>query len=114
MNLADWFREGCRGTACLTAILTEGENSMKAIMKSEAVETITTHYIDGVWVESHGRDVMDLVSPTTGRVIGRVTLGDEEDTRRAIAAAKRAFAIDEGRTRGDFAPAACGRFGARR
>src|SRR5579864_1836438 len=66
---------------------------MKAIMKSEAVETITTQYIDGVWVESHGRDVMDLVSPTTGRVIGRVTLGDEEDTRRAIAAAKRAFAI---------------------
>src|ERR1700756_14863 len=65
---------------------------MKAIMKSEAVETITTHYIDGVWVESHGRDAMDLVSPTTGRVIGRVTLGDEEDTRRAIAAAKRASA----------------------
>src|SRR6202035_2362152 len=27
-----------------------------------------------------------------GEVIGRVTLGDEEDTRRAIAAAKRAFA----------------------
>src|SRR5260370_39830129 len=35
---------------------------------------------------------MDLISPTNGKVIGRVTLGDEEDTRRAIAAAKRAFA----------------------
>jgi aldehyde dehydrogenase (NAD+) len=35
---------------------------------------------------------MELVSPTTGKVIGSVMLGDEEDTRRAIAAAKRAFA----------------------
>src|SRR5713226_9310364 len=44
------------------------------------------------FVESHGREVMDIIRPTNGRVIGRVTLGDEEDTRRAIAAAKRAFA----------------------
>ena len=65
---------------------------MKAIMKSEAVKTITTHYIDGAFIESHGREVMDLISPTTGQVIGHVTLGDEEDARRAIAAAKRAFA----------------------
>jgi aldehyde dehydrogenase (NAD+) len=35
---------------------------------------------------------MDIVRPTDGQVIGRVTLADEEDTRRAIAAAKRAFA----------------------
>jgi aldehyde dehydrogenase (NAD+) len=35
---------------------------------------------------------MDIVKPTNGQVIGRVTLADEEDTRRAIAAAKRAFA----------------------
>jgi aldehyde dehydrogenase (NAD+) len=35
---------------------------------------------------------MDVIKPTNGRVIGRATLGDEEDTRRAIAAAKRAFA----------------------
>jgi aldehyde dehydrogenase (NAD+) len=56
------------------------------------MKTITTHYIDGVFVESHGREVMDIVKPTNGRVIGRVTLADEEDTRRAIAAAKRAFA----------------------
>jgi aldehyde dehydrogenase (NAD+) len=35
---------------------------------------------------------MDIIKPTNGLVIGRVTLGDEEDTRRAIAAARRAFA----------------------
>ena len=54
--------------------------------------TITKHYIDGELCESHGREVMDIIKPTNRQVIGRVTLGDEEDTRRAIAAAKRAFA----------------------
>jgi len=56
------------------------------------MKTITTHYIDGAFVQSHGREVMDIVKPTNGQIIGRVTLADEEDTRRAIAAAKRAFA----------------------
>jgi aldehyde dehydrogenase (NAD+) len=56
------------------------------------MKAITTQYIDGSFVESHGREVMDIIKPTSGQLIGRVTLGDEEDTRRAIAAAKRAFA----------------------
>jgi aldehyde dehydrogenase (NAD+) len=56
------------------------------------MKTITTHYIDGAFVESHGREIMDIIKPTNGQVIGRVTLADEEDTRRAIAAAKTAFA----------------------
>ena len=55
------------------------------------MNTITKHYIDGAFVESHGREVMDIIKPTNGKVIGRVTLADEEDTQRAIAAAKRAF-----------------------
>jgi aldehyde dehydrogenase (NAD+) len=57
------------------------------------MQTITKHYIDGAFVESHGREVMDIIKPTNGQVIARVTLGDEEDTRHAIAAAKSAFAI---------------------
>src|SRR6201996_1794638 len=65
---------------------------MDAITKTDVIKTITTHYIDGAFVESHGREVMDIIKPTNGQVIGRVTLGDEEDARRAIAAAKRAFA----------------------
>src|SRR6201987_5591485 len=56
------------------------------------MKTITTHYIDGAFVESHGREVMDIIRPTDSQAIGRVMLADEEDTRRAIAAAKRAFA----------------------
>ena len=55
------------------------------------MKTITTHYIDGAFVDSHGREVADSINPTNGRVIGHITLGDEQDARRAIAAAKRAF-----------------------
>jgi aldehyde dehydrogenase (NAD+) len=64
---------------------------MEAIMKRDTVKTIMTHDIDGAFVESHGRDVMDIIKPTNGQVIGRVMLADEEDTRRAIAAARSAF-----------------------
>jgi aldehyde dehydrogenase (NAD+) len=65
---------------------------MKTLAERYTIKTITTHYIDGAFVESHGKQVMDIICPTDGQLIGRVTLGDEEDTRRAIAAAKRAFA----------------------
>ncbi len=58
---------------------------------ASTIKTLTTHYIDGAFVESHGREVMDIIKPANGAVIGRVTLADEEDTRSAIAAAKRAF-----------------------
>jgi aldehyde dehydrogenase (NAD+) len=56
------------------------------------MNTITKHYIDGAFVESHGREVMDIINPTNSKVIARVTLADEEDTRCGIAAARRAFA----------------------
>src|ERR1700746_2881205 len=64
---------------------------MGTVAQRETIKKITTHYIEGAFVESHGRDVMDIIKPTNGQLIGRITLGDEEDTRRAIAAAKRAF-----------------------
>ncbi len=71
--------------------------TMEAITERSTIKTITTHYIDGEFVESHGREVMDIIKPTNGKVIARVTLGDEEDTRRAIAAANRAL-VTFGRT----------------
>src|SRR3989454_3175485 len=66
--------------------------TMEAITERGTIKTITTHYIDGAFVESHGQEVMDIIRPTDGRPIARVTLADEEDTRRAISAARRAFA----------------------
>ena len=65
---------------------------MNGLSQRDTIKTISTHYIDGKFVESHGREAMDIISPSDRQVIGRVTLGDQEDTRRAIAAAKRAFA----------------------
>ncbi|GAU80291.1 aldehyde dehydrogenase family protein [Bosea sp. BIWAKO-01] len=55
------------------------------------MKTIDTIYIDGAFVTPHGTELFDLHNPATGRVIGQVRLGDEIDTRTAIAAAKRAF-----------------------
>ena len=48
-------------------------------------------YINGQFVTPHGTQVVDLVNPTNNRVIGKVTMADEIDTRHAIAAAKDAF-----------------------
>jgi aldehyde dehydrogenase (NAD+) len=56
-----------------------------------AMKTIDRHYISGAFVESHGREVIDSKNPANKQVIARVTLGDEHDARRAIAAAKEAF-----------------------
>jgi aldehyde dehydrogenase (NAD+) len=48
-------------------------------------------YIDGSFVEPHGRELFDLFNPATADTIGQVRLANEEDARTAIAAAKRAF-----------------------
>lgn len=51
----------------------------------------TKFYIDGAWVEPHGKNVRDVVNPATMQAVAKVALGDEEDANRAIAAAKAAF-----------------------
>jgi len=48
-------------------------------------------YIDGAFVVPHGEEWFDLFNPATEEAIGQVRLGDAEDARRAIAAAKAAF-----------------------
>ncbi|WP_343604095.1 aldehyde dehydrogenase family protein [Fluviicola sp.] len=48
-------------------------------------------YVDGEFVTPHGTETFDLISPLTNLKTGEVVLGDETDTRRAIAAAKEAF-----------------------
>jgi aldehyde dehydrogenase (NAD+) len=55
------------------------------------MHTIDQIYIDGAFVTPHGEERFDLFNPATEEVIGTVRLADEDDTRRAIAAAKRAF-----------------------
>src|ERR1700741_569170 len=65
---------------------------MPTLTEKATIKTLTTHYIDGSFLESHGREVMEIIKPTNGQVIARVTLADEEGTKHAIAAAKNAFA----------------------
>lgn len=55
------------------------------------MRTIDKIYIDGEFVVPHGEELYDLFNPVLGTVFGHVRLGDVEDTRRAITAAKRAF-----------------------
>ena len=86
----------------------------KDVTKKGTNTTITKHYIDGAFVESHGREVMDIINPTSGEVIAHVTLADEEDARRAISGVRKFRPDDEGRTHGDPGPLAQGRLGAHR
>lgn len=48
-------------------------------------------YIDGTFIAPHGTERFELFNPSTEEVIGTVRLGDVEDARAAVAAAKRAL-----------------------
>ena len=65
---------------------------METITERDTIKTITTHYIDGAFVESHGRELMDVINPTSGKLVAHVALADQDDAQCAIAAAKSAFA----------------------
>jgi aldehyde dehydrogenase (NAD+) len=65
------------------------------------MKTIDKHLIGGSFVESHGRDTVEVRNPTSNVVIGRVTMGDAVDAERAIAAAKAAFPMWSKTTLGD-------------
>ena len=54
----------------------------------------TELFIDGAWVESDGGEILDVVNPATGELVGRAPQASVSDVRRAITAARRAF--DEG------------------
>lgn len=51
-------------------------------------------FVDGKWVSSHSGKTWDVINPATRKVIAKVPLADEKDTRKAIMSARRAF--DEG------------------
>lgn len=51
----------------------------------------TTLFIDGKWVEPDGRDVIEVIDPSTENPIGSVPAGTTADVDAAVAAAQRAF-----------------------
>jgi len=48
-------------------------------------------YIDGQWVEPHGKGTLEVINPATEEPIGRIAMGDATDVDRAVAAARKAF-----------------------
>ena len=52
--------------------------------------SIDKAYIDGAFVPVTGNEILDIINPTSERVIGKLSLASREDARRAIAAAFRA------------------------
>lgn len=48
-------------------------------------------FVDGKWVSSHKGETWDVINPSNQEVIAQVPLADEDDTREAIMAARRAF-----------------------
>jgi acyl-CoA reductase-like NAD-dependent aldehyde dehydrogenase len=54
--------------------------------------SVVQQYIDGNWVDAYHGRVYETRSPWSDEVVATVAAGDVEDTRRAIAAADRAFA----------------------
>lgn len=55
------------------------------------MKTIDKIYINGEFVTPKGTEYFDLISPTTNKKLGKVLLGNTEDTQNAINAAKTAF-----------------------
>ncbi len=51
----------------------------------------TKFYIDGKWVEPHGKGRLDVINPATEKPFAVIALGDETDVDRAVKAARAAF-----------------------
>ncbi|MGD0851594.1 aldehyde dehydrogenase family protein, partial [Bradyrhizobium sp.] len=64
---------------------------MKTRETTTPVRAFDRAFINGQFVTPHGTQIVDLVNPTDNQVIGKVTMADETDTRKAISAAKEAF-----------------------
>jgi aldehyde dehydrogenase (NAD+) len=55
------------------------------------VQTRDTIYVNGEWVRSAASKFIEVVDPTTEKVIGKVPAGTDEDVDRAVSAARAAF-----------------------
>src|SRR5215813_1558440 len=74
-------------------------HSTETRRRSPAMWNIHEAYIDGAFVPVHGEEVVDMVDPATEQLIGRARLGNREDAKRAIAAARRAQPMLAGTTK---------------
>lgn len=54
-------------------------------------QPVVRNYIDGKWVESLGKETVEIINPANGRLLGLAPLGTSEDVDRAVKSAKEAF-----------------------
>ena len=55
------------------------------------MQDLSKFYIDGAWVKPASNTEFPVLNPATEQQIGVITLGNEDDVNRAVAAAKAAF-----------------------
>ncbi len=55
------------------------------------MKNCTQFYIDGRWVPAHSNQLLEVINPATEMSIAKISLGDQTDVEKAVAAAKRAF-----------------------
>ncbi|MEK7265450.1 MAG: aldehyde dehydrogenase family protein, partial [Pseudomonadota bacterium] len=49
---------------------------------------LTKFYINGEWVEPHGKGKLDVINPATEQPFAKIALGDAADVDKAVKAAK--------------------------
>ena len=55
------------------------------------MQTYDSFFIGGKWVQPTGSDTLDVISPATEEVVGRVPVSTTSDIDKAVAAAREAF-----------------------
>lgn len=61
-------------------------------MNKEDIFSKLALYVDGEWLGRTGRDVLPVVNPATGEVLGELPLATEADLKAALSAAQSGFA----------------------
>ncbi|APC47841.1 aldehyde dehydrogenase family protein [Virgibacillus halodenitrificans] len=55
------------------------------------MRNVLKHYINGEWINSTGNETTEVINPANKEVIGKISLGTEEDLDKAVQAAREAF-----------------------
>ena len=64
---------------------------LKSAENEYGIKSEYGHYIGGEWIAGDSGKTIDLVNPSTGKVLTKIQAGNTKDIERAIAAAKAAF-----------------------
>lgn len=66
------------------------ETPEKLKENQKSIQTIK-NYIDGKWVESKGKETVDVINPAYAKIIAKCPLGTPDDINSAVTSAKEAF-----------------------